>query len=148
MAQKTRAFVGVLALAIGLGIVHVAHDGTAAAQAQKQGSGVPRFEVDPNWPKPLPNNWTFGEFSGVAVDSRDHVWIDQRPRTLGDDEKYLTVNPPPGDCCRPGPAIMEFDAEGRARVTTIPRTFPDQRRCRCFRRRTSYSWPTATGTGA
>lgn len=75
MAQKTRACVGVFALAMGLGIVHVAHDGAAAAQAQKQGSGVPRFEVDPSWPKPLPNNWTFGEFSGVAVDSKGNIYV-------------------------------------------------------------------------
>ena len=112
MTQKTRASVALLALAIGLGAIYVVHDSTAAAQAPKPGAGVPKFQVDPYWPKALPNNWTFGEFSGVAVDSHDHVWIDQRPRTLGDVEKYLTVNPPPGDCCRPGPAIMEFDQEG------------------------------------
>jgi len=73
---------------------------------------VPTFQVDALWPKPLPNNWTFGEFSGLAVDSHDHVWINQRPKTLADDEKYLLANPPPGDCCTPGPSIMEFDAEG------------------------------------
>jgi DNA-binding beta-propeller fold protein YncE len=70
------------------------------------------FEVDASWPKALPNNWTFGEFSGVAVDSHDHIWINQRPRTLAEDEKYLLANPPIGDCCRPGPSIMEFDQAG------------------------------------
>jgi hypothetical protein len=84
----------------------------AAAQGQKPAADVPIFQVDAGWPKPLPNNWTFGEFSGVAVDSHDHVWINQRPKTLADDEKYLTANPPPGDCCAPGPSVMEFDAEG------------------------------------
>jgi hypothetical protein len=77
-----------------------------------QGSGVPVFEIDPSWPKALPNNWTFGEFSGVAVDSHDHIWINQRPRTLADDEKYMLANPPIGECCRPGPSIMEFDQAG------------------------------------
>ncbi|MFN8942411.1 MAG: hypothetical protein ACK5ZJ_22015, partial [Acidobacteriota bacterium] len=39
---------------------------------------APRFEVDPFWPKPLPNHWVVGAIIGVAVDSRDHVWIVHR----------------------------------------------------------------------
>ena len=39
---------------------------------------VPTFEVDPLWPKPLPNNWILGQTIGVAVDSRDHIWIIHR----------------------------------------------------------------------
>jgi DNA-binding beta-propeller fold protein YncE len=84
----------------------------AVSAVHSQSTGVPVFEVDPSWPKGLPNNWTFGEFSGVAVDSHDHIWINQRPRTLADDEKYLLATPPIGDCCRPGPSIMEFDQSG------------------------------------
>jgi DNA-binding beta-propeller fold protein YncE len=90
----------------------VAVTALAVSAAQSQSTGVPVFEVDPSWPKGLPNNWTFGEFSGVAVDSHDHIWINQRPRTLADDEKYLLATPPIGDCCRPGPSIMEFDQAG------------------------------------
>ena len=26
---------------------------------------APRFKVDPFWPKPLPNNWIFGQAPGV-----------------------------------------------------------------------------------
>ena len=92
------------------------HDrGADAARGQCRSNaerGVPVFEVDASWPKGLPNNWTFGEFSGVTVDSHDHIWINQRPRTLADDEKYLLATPPIGDCCRPGPSIMEFDQAG------------------------------------
>jgi DNA-binding beta-propeller fold protein YncE len=80
--------------------------------AQRQAGGAPAFQVDPNWPKPLPNNWTFGEFAGVAVDSHDHIWVIQRPKTLADDEKYLLANPPIGDCCAPAPPIIEFDQQG------------------------------------
>src|SRR5216110_2168902 len=68
---------------------------------------APQFRVDPAWPKPLPNRWLMGQAAGVAVDAQDHVWVIQRPRTLTDDEKALTLNPPPSKCCRPAPAVME-----------------------------------------
>jgi len=41
-------------------------------------AGVPKFEVDPYWPKPLPNRWVTGEIGGVCVDSQDHVFVVQR----------------------------------------------------------------------
>lgn len=73
---------------------------------------VPKFEVDPSWPKPLPNNWTLGQVAGVAVDEHDHVWIMQRPRSLSRLEKAAASNPPAAKCCVPAPPIIEFDAEG------------------------------------
>ncbi len=73
---------------------------------------APRFQVDAAWPKPLPNDWIMGQAAGVAVDAQDHVWVIQRPRSLTDDEKALTLNPPQSKCCRPAPAVMEFDSEG------------------------------------
>ena len=86
---------------------------------------IPRFQVEPAWPKPLPNDWIMGQAAGVAVDAQDHIWVIQRPRTLTDDEKALTLNPPPSKCCRPAPPVMEFDGEGNliqgaapARATT------------------------------
>jgi len=48
-------------------------------QAQRPQSGIPQYRVDPFWPQALPENWILGEVSGVAVDSRDHVWIVHRP---------------------------------------------------------------------
>ena len=32
-----------------------------------------RFEVDPAWPKRLPNDWIMGQASGVAVDAQDNI---------------------------------------------------------------------------
>ena len=29
--------------------------------------GSPAFQVDPLWPKPLPNHWLLGSVTGVAV---------------------------------------------------------------------------------
>ena len=73
---------------------------------------VPQFTIDPSWPKALPNNWLLGQVANIAVDSHDHVWVLQRPRTLSDDEKGATLKPPRNKCCAPAPSVMEFDAEG------------------------------------
>ena len=70
------------------------------------------FQVDTSWPKPLPNNWILGQVAGLAVDARDHVWIIQRPKTLVDEEKGATSNPPRAKCCVPAPAVIEFDTDG------------------------------------
>ena len=55
---------------------------------------IPTFAVEASWPKPLPNNWILGQVGGITVDSKDHIWIIHRPRSLTDDEKGATLNPP------------------------------------------------------
>jgi DNA-binding beta-propeller fold protein YncE len=74
--------------------------------------GTPKFAVDPYWPKPLPENWILGQVSGIAVDRNDHIWVVHRPLTLVDDEKGAQLNPPTTKCCKPAPAVLEFDREG------------------------------------
>lgn len=74
------------------------------------GAAVPRFEPDPSWPKPLPNNWMLGQVSGIYVDSHDHIWVTNRPRSLQDHDKYAADRK--ADCCRPAPPVLEFDAAG------------------------------------
>ena len=101
--------------------VTVACGGSPIAGLQAQGSGelppttgdgAPMFEVDPFWPKPLPNNWLLGSTIGVAVDSDDHVWIVHRGN-LGNNEIPAALDPPLAEaCCFPAPPILEFDAEG------------------------------------
>ena len=74
---------------------------------------APMFEVDPFWPKPLPNHWVIGSSIGVGVDSRDHVFIIHRQDTLNEStEIAATEGPPTGGCCVPAPPILEFDPEG------------------------------------
>ena len=74
---------------------------------------APYFEVDPLWPKPLPNHWILGSTIGVSVDERDHVWIIHRgSATLGNNEKGLELTPPTGECCAGAPPVLEFDPEG------------------------------------
>jgi DNA-binding beta-propeller fold protein YncE len=86
---------------------------TRSAQAQAKGAvQAPRFEVDPMWPKPLPNHWLLGNTIGVGIDSRDHVYIIHRGATLEEKEVYATATPPASECCQPAPPVLEFDAEG------------------------------------
>ena len=71
---------------------------------------TPEFMVDPFWPKPLPNNWLIGRVAGIAVDSRDHIWIINRPGSLGWDERESM--PPERFSFVPAPPVIEFDPEG------------------------------------
>ena len=82
------------------------------ALGQSPVSNVPQLQVDPFWPKPLPNNWILGQVSGVAVDKRGHVWIVQRPRSLSDRELGAQQNPPWSKCCRAAPPVIVFDQAG------------------------------------
>jgi DNA-binding beta-propeller fold protein YncE len=88
---------------------------------QAAGAVAPRFEVDPMWPKPLPNHWVMGNVIGVSVDSKDHIWIIHRQGSLEAMENYAIANPPGGkrqkgaiesECCLPAPPVLEFDQEG------------------------------------
>lgn len=86
----------------------------ALEHAADQGKTAPRFEVDPLWPRPLPNHWVLGSVIGVGVDSRDHVYIIHRglPTLNERTEAGAATNPPTGECCLPAPPILEFDAAG------------------------------------
>jgi DNA-binding beta-propeller fold protein YncE len=83
-------------------------------KAAAQGGGVqaPRFEVDPMWPKPLPNGWYLGQTIGVWVDNQDHVWIVHRNNSLDAIEAAADQKPPLGACCKEAPPIIEFDQAG------------------------------------
>lgn len=74
--------------------------------------GVPRYRVDPFWPKPLPNNWILGQVAGGHVDSEDNVWFVHRPNSLSDREVGVTQDPPINKCCWPAPPVVVFDQEG------------------------------------
>jgi DNA-binding beta-propeller fold protein YncE len=76
------------------------------------GEMAPRFEVDPLWPKPLPNHWILGQTIGVSVDAQDHVWIIHRAGSLEPGEVHATTKPPIAQCCAPAPPILQFDQEG------------------------------------
>src|SRR5579871_5895779 len=79
---------------------------------QAAGVMAPRFEVDPMWPKPLPNHWLLGQTIGVSVDGNDHIWIIHRGGSLEPGERHATTNPPTAQCCAPAPPVLEFDEQG------------------------------------
>ena len=73
----------------------------------------PVFEVDPLWPKPLPNHWLLGTTIGVSVDNRDHIWIIHRGDSLSAGETPAAQDPPNAvECCFPAPPVLEFDQAG------------------------------------
>jgi DNA-binding beta-propeller fold protein YncE len=78
------------------------------AQAQ---TGVPKYEVDPLWPK-LPHNWVVGPLGGACVDAQDHVFVLHRQEELTD--AVLTARDQfAGGAARvKAPPVMEFDAQG------------------------------------
>ena len=82
------------------------------AKAEAAGVQAPRFEVDPLWPKPLPNHWVVGMAVGVSVDAQDHIWIVHRTNTFEPMEIYATAKPPAAECCTPAPPVLEFDEDG------------------------------------
>jgi DNA-binding beta-propeller fold protein YncE len=110
MARNRNLLVGAgfLVLLVGLGVAYVQLERTADAQARVQ---APRFEVDPFWPRPLPNNWILGQTIGVHVDAQDNVWIIHRgSETLQPNEKAQEVKS--GDCCVGAPPVLVFDKAG------------------------------------
>jgi DNA-binding beta-propeller fold protein YncE len=80
--------------------------------AAQDAAAAPEYRVDPFWPRPLPNDWILGQVAGVAVDSRDHVWIIQRPGSLSEREVGASLEPPISKCCIAAPPVLVFDAEG------------------------------------
>ena len=83
------------------------------AQAQAAGAVMaPRFEVDPTFPKPLPNGMYQGQSIGLWVDTQDHVWIVHRPDVLDAAEGAAQQTPPTAECCKSAPPILEFDPAG------------------------------------
>jgi len=108
--MKRNLFIGtaflttIVALGIGSSIL--------GRKAEASAIQAPRFEVDPMWPKPLPNHWVMGNTIGVSVDAADHVWIIHRAGSLEAKEIYAVTNPPGATCCLPAPPVLEFDQEG------------------------------------
>jgi hypothetical protein len=99
-ARRTAWLVATVAMA-GYAVAAIAQARNAQTHMPKP---VPVFQIDPLWPKPLPNHWIVGAVAGVAVDARDHVWITHRPSTLQPNELR--------SIWRAAPPVLEFDGDG------------------------------------
>src|SRR6188768_4211637 len=79
MAATRRAVLGALFLVL-IAVLLVARGAFERIASAQRATGVqaPTFEVDPLWPRPLPNHWVLGQAIGVAVDAQDHVWVVHR----------------------------------------------------------------------
>ncbi len=92
-----------------LGVAMVLGGGQALAQTA---GTPPQFQVDPFWPKPLPNNWILGQVSGIATDKYDRIWVVHRPGSLTPRERAAEQNPPEARCCVAAPPVLLFDQSG------------------------------------
>ena len=123
--KRTFVYGAALALAIGgigagLSVLH----GTAAEGPMVE---MPIFEVDPLWPKPLPNEGLLGMTIGVSVDAQDNVWIVHRgATTLNNNEKGAELNPPVSICCKSAPPVHRVQP-GRRRDPRLGRPGPGLR---------------------
>jgi DNA-binding beta-propeller fold protein YncE len=114
--QKRNIRIGAtfLGLAGALGLGQAALEKRAVAEA-RDAVQAPRFEVDPLWPKPLPNHWLLGSTVGVTVDARDHVFVVHRGASSLNERTEISAATTPRtaeDCCLPAPPILEFDPAG------------------------------------
>ncbi len=67
--------------------------GGGDAPAISQTGGGPQFQVDPTWPREMPNDWIMGAVTSVFVDSRDHVWVTHLQETLTPEETAPLQDP-------------------------------------------------------
>ena len=76
---------------------------------------VPRFEIDPTWPKPLPKGWITGQLAGVCVDRNDNIIVTNRGDITKEEE----------ETCAKAPAVLIFDQQGELiDATSIERSAP------------------------
>lgn len=100
------AMVGVLLVVAGTGLVRISKPVAAqTAQTSRPTGNAQIFEVDPSWPKALPNSWKLGPVSGIASDASDHIWIVHRVKQVPD---------------VPAPDVIEFDPQGNVVQTWTP----------------------------
>jgi hypothetical protein len=111
--SKSTFYVGaaLCSLIVALGIGQAMLENKATAQGRTV--QAPMFEVDPLWPKPLPNHWLLGWTIGLWVDEKDNVWVIHRGASgLHDNEKGAELKPPIAECCKTAPPVLVFDKEG------------------------------------
>ena len=148
----------------------LAFGATGHDAVQAQAKMAPVFEVDPFWPKPLPDNWVTGSTIGLSVDDQDRVWTIHRKFTVednfkaadimvgderGKDDEQLAAAPgaaaatpsqvPIGQCCKVAPNVLVYDQSG-ALVTSwggkgAGYDWPDTNTASPWTTRATCGWP-------
>jgi hypothetical protein len=104
--RRNLVFGGSLIAAIALlGMVRAGLEVVDAAVPATQMVQAPMFEIDPFWPKPLPNGWVYGTVIGVTVDAQDNVYIVHRG-VVGTAEDAANADPPQAECCASAPPTV------------------------------------------
>ena len=113
MTRRTRTLATAWCVAV-VALGAAQHVLSVRADAQAAGAKVqaPTFEVDPMWPKPLPNHWILGSAIGVWVDNRDHIWIIHRGASTLDANENALGGKLSTNCCQAAPPVIEFDQAG------------------------------------
>lgn len=120
------------ALVAGLLTLSASHAGSAAGQQ------VPRFVVDPFWPKPAPERWATQEVGATCVDSRDHVFTLNRG-TIQPIEIRMGIPA--------SPPVIEYDVRGRVVNAWGDRKLLPATLHGCFFDREDNLWVAGNGDG-
>jgi hypothetical protein len=110
-------------------------EASATTATAASGTEAPVFEVDPFWPKPLPNHWVTGSTIGLSVDAQGNVWTIHRGGSVEDnfkaadimvgdarsqDEETKLALPdvpvfkgPIGRCCKVAPPVLVYAPDGK-----------------------------------
>ena len=83
----------------------------APVSQEQDDNQVPIFEVDPLWPKPLPNNWVTGGIVGVAVDQDENIWIMHRSSFIASNDRSADDGIS-SICCIAAPPVLVFNQAG------------------------------------
>jgi DNA-binding beta-propeller fold protein YncE len=123
-AQKLKTLVAVAVVAVS----------SAVTGAQ---SGAPQYQVDPSWPKPLPDRWVLGGLGGVCVDAQDDVLVLNRQDVLEGDLNAGKL----------APSIIEFDAKGTVVNSWGDAALLDPRLHSCFFDKDNAVWIASSPSG-
>ena len=84
-----------------------------AAALPAQTAKAPKVEVEMLWPKPMPTHYILGSVTGLAIDSRDHIFVTNLTTAFAArTEIGADATPQIGECCHASLNVLEFDADG------------------------------------
>ncbi|RPI57562.1 MAG: hypothetical protein EHM55_01320 [Acidobacteria bacterium] len=109
----------------------------ACLSATALAQDAPRFEIDPSWPKPLPDRWVIGRTGSICSDAHDHLVVTNR-RDITAEEAETSLQ---------APSILIFDPAGTlvhsfGDSDTVPRVVHG-----CFVDHENNIWLTGNGDG-